>query len=143
MSLSGKKTARQDFASDINNALNTIKTPAVQNTPDKEDPVKPRTQEAAPKKVKAEEKKTSKDKKAEEKVLTKSISISIPENILNEIDPYIAMMYKGNRSEYITELIKEDIKKKSTFIEECKKLFEKIKKWLVKEVSDPGLLFFA
>lgn len=128
MSLSGKKTARQDFASDINNALNNIKTPAVPNTPDKEDPVKPKTQEAAPKKVKAEEKKTSKDKKEEEKVLTKSISISIPENILNEIDPYIAMMYKGNRSEYITELIKEDIKKKSTFIEECKKLFEKIKK---------------
>lgn len=128
MSLSGKKTARQDFASDINNALNTIKTPAVQNTPDKEDPVKPKPQEAAPKKVKAEEKKTSKDKKVEEKFLTKNTSISIPENILNEIEPYIAMMYKGNRSEYITELIKEDIKKKSTFIEECKKLFEKIKK---------------
>lgn len=128
MSLSGKKTARQDFASDINNALNTIKTPAVQNTPDKENPVKPKPQEAAPKKVKAEEKKTSKDKKVEEKFLTKSTSISIPENVLNEIDPYVAMMYKGNRSEYITELIKEDIKKKSAFIEECKKLFEKIKK---------------
>ena len=126
MSLSGKKTARQDFASDINNALNTIKTPAVPNTPDKEDPVKPK--EAAQKKVKAEEKKTSKDKKAEEKFLTKSTSISIPENLLNEIDPYVAMVYKGNRSEYITELIKEDIKKKSAFIEECKKLFEKIKK---------------
>lgn len=128
MSLSGKKTARQDFASDINNALNTIKTPAVQNTPDKEDPVKPKPQEAAPKKVKAEEKKTSKDKKVEEKFLTKSTSISIPENILNEIDPYVAMVYKGNRSEYITELIKEDIKKKSAFIEECKKLLESIKK---------------
>lgn len=128
MSLSGKKTARQDFASDINNALNTIKTPAVQNTPDKEDQVKPKPQEAAPKKVKAEEKKTSQDKKAEEKFLTKSTSISIPENILNEIEPYIAMVYKGNRSEYITELIKEDIKKKSAFIEECKKLLENFKK---------------
>lgn len=126
MSLTGKKTARQDFASDINNALNTIKTPAVPNTPDKEAPVKPK--EAAPKKVKAEEKKTSKDKKVEEKFLTKNTSITIPENILNEIEPYIAMAYKGNRSEYITELIKEDIKKKSAFIEECKKLLESIKK---------------